>query len=397
MNSKFFDVKKEKQDNIINAALRIFSAKGYKDASTDVIVKEAGISKGLLFHYFINKKGLYEFICDYSTKYMTLELTRSVKATEKDFFEILSQIEMGRCRVARNYPYMQQFLRSARFEKDEEAVDALGTSLKDLDITYSNIYSQINPNKFINPQDSDQIIKIIDWINDGFVKDKLNEGEHTPDEMFEEFNSILELMRRHFYKSDSNEHLSIAKEEVYERDDTIMDSMRMEMTFEERLMAGKRPLVEMSEEELQKLKEEESQEESTEKSSEELDESINDDNDKAVDNTLEATDDDAVENIADKVDEADNDSNEANIAESLEEEGFLDDDYEEEESPLGLPKVATANIAPVRNIEPVMPTFEAQPIVVTTPLNPAATGHEEEKHESIEDIISEAEHNLNNN
>ena len=87
MNSKFFDVKKDKQDAIINAALHTFALKGYKDASTDVIVKEAGISKGLLFHYFTSKQGLYDFICDYSTKYMILELTRSVKKNQRDLFQ----------------------------------------------------------------------------------------------------------------------------------------------------------------------------------------------------------------------------------------------------------------------------------------------------------------------
>ena len=119
MNSKFFDVKKDKQDAIINAALKTFALKGYKDASTDVIVKEAGISKGLLFHYFTSKQGLYDFICDYSTKYMTLELTRAVKKSEKDCFELMSQISLGRVRVMKNYPFMHRFLRSIRNEEDK--------------------------------------------------------------------------------------------------------------------------------------------------------------------------------------------------------------------------------------------------------------------------------------
>ena len=41
MNPKFFDVKKEKQDAIINACLKVFAENGYKKASTDVIVKTA--------------------------------------------------------------------------------------------------------------------------------------------------------------------------------------------------------------------------------------------------------------------------------------------------------------------------------------------------------------------
>ena len=91
MNPKFFDVKKEKQDAIINAALMVFAENGYRKASTDVMVKEAGISKGLLFHYFTSKQGLYDFIVDYSTKYMILELTRTVKKSEKDLFSLMLQ------------------------------------------------------------------------------------------------------------------------------------------------------------------------------------------------------------------------------------------------------------------------------------------------------------------
>ena len=35
MNDKFFDVKKEKQDRIINASLKMFALNGYRHASTD--------------------------------------------------------------------------------------------------------------------------------------------------------------------------------------------------------------------------------------------------------------------------------------------------------------------------------------------------------------------------
>ena len=41
MNARFFDLKKEKQDRIINAALKVFALHGYRHASTDDIVREA--------------------------------------------------------------------------------------------------------------------------------------------------------------------------------------------------------------------------------------------------------------------------------------------------------------------------------------------------------------------
>ena len=56
MNEKFFDLKREKQDRIMGAAIKFFALYGYENASTDDMVREAHISKGLFFHYFISKK-----------------------------------------------------------------------------------------------------------------------------------------------------------------------------------------------------------------------------------------------------------------------------------------------------------------------------------------------------
>ncbi len=56
MNSRFFELKKEKQDRMINAALKVFGMNGYRHAGTDEIVREAAVSKGLLFHYLDRKR-----------------------------------------------------------------------------------------------------------------------------------------------------------------------------------------------------------------------------------------------------------------------------------------------------------------------------------------------------
>ena len=45
MNEKFFDLKKEKQDRMINAALKVFAENGFRRASTDEMVKEADLYK----------------------------------------------------------------------------------------------------------------------------------------------------------------------------------------------------------------------------------------------------------------------------------------------------------------------------------------------------------------
>lgn len=55
----------DKRQRILDATIREFAEKGYAKASTNSIVKEAGIAKGLLFHYFGTKKDLYLHALDH--------------------------------------------------------------------------------------------------------------------------------------------------------------------------------------------------------------------------------------------------------------------------------------------------------------------------------------------
>lgn len=118
MNERFWNLQKEKQDRMINAALKVFAGNGYYRACTDEIVREAQISKGLLFHYFINKSGLFDFICDYSIRYMKLELSGLVNDKEENFWKHCKEIEAVKTKIMGNYPYMPMFLERACLEPE---------------------------------------------------------------------------------------------------------------------------------------------------------------------------------------------------------------------------------------------------------------------------------------
>lgn len=122
MNERFWELKKEKQDRMINSALKVFSQYGYRHASTDEIVKGAGISKGLLFHYFQSKIGLYSFLYDYATRFATLELTHYVEKNENGYFKLFSQILTAKANSMAQYPYIFLFLKKADEETDHDAL-----------------------------------------------------------------------------------------------------------------------------------------------------------------------------------------------------------------------------------------------------------------------------------
>lgn len=120
MNDKFFDLKKDKQDKMINGAMQVFAYNGYKLASTDDMVKVAGVSKGLWFHYFVNKAGLYTFVADYCIKYLNMELTVNLIGKTQDFFDILYTVEETKVQISKMYPFAPLMIQTMEKEDDEE-------------------------------------------------------------------------------------------------------------------------------------------------------------------------------------------------------------------------------------------------------------------------------------
>ena len=74
MNERFFSLPAERQGAIVNAAYAVFAADSYRHASTDDIAARAGISKGLLFHYFESKRELYRYLYRHSAEILRVPL-----------------------------------------------------------------------------------------------------------------------------------------------------------------------------------------------------------------------------------------------------------------------------------------------------------------------------------
>lgn len=201
MNNKFFDLKKEKQDRMINGALKVFAENGFKRASTDEIVKEAVISKGLLFHYFISKAGLYEFIYDYSVRYMTLELSNLVNSGEKDYFQIRKQMEYSKLQVMKNYPYMQMFLNSALLEEGTEFDASMKEKIAAYGETNSIMLSKVDTSMFKETVDLVKLFRIVELTIEGLMKEAFRSSNHSADALYKETVAYFEMLKELTYKN----------------------------------------------------------------------------------------------------------------------------------------------------------------------------------------------------
>ncbi|MHA1984599.1 MAG: TetR/AcrR family transcriptional regulator [Candidatus Hodarchaeales archaeon] len=81
-------IPKDKKERIITAGIKEFAEKGYALASTNRICQNAGISKGLLFHYFETKKQFYSYLGKYLLENITCLLNdiKNLKGTNFNNF-----------------------------------------------------------------------------------------------------------------------------------------------------------------------------------------------------------------------------------------------------------------------------------------------------------------------
>lgn len=195
MNEKFFDLKKEKQDRMINASLKVFAEGGYAHASTDDIVREASISKGLLFHYFGSKLGTYAFMYQYSVRFFLLELSAAKVGGSKNVFDMAKQVEQARWQVLKGYPYLLAFLQKSRTENVKEALLETEDMKEKLDEAYEKILADVNAEGLPAGTDAKKLLQMLLFTMDGIMNEQFGKGAFQADMLHEEVISYINNFR----------------------------------------------------------------------------------------------------------------------------------------------------------------------------------------------------------
>lgn len=88
----------DKKQCITDAAIKLISEKGYHGATTALIAKEAGVSQGIIFHYFKSKEELFFSLLKEKSKIFIQEIKKSIvnekKALKKIEIVILTYVQV---------------------------------------------------------------------------------------------------------------------------------------------------------------------------------------------------------------------------------------------------------------------------------------------------------------
>lgn len=194
----------DKRDRIINSALEEFSKNDFDKASTNNIVKNAKISKGLLYHYFESKKKLYEFLQEFVIKTIIEEIEKKTDWNESDIFTRIKQISMIKLELCNKYPYILRFSTIAFKNKTVEEIKQITESFSPE--LYQKVYSHnIDFSCFKEGIDIPKVINIIRWTLERFSeeeRDRIIMYNLNIDykEIEDKMNEYIEILKKAFYK-----------------------------------------------------------------------------------------------------------------------------------------------------------------------------------------------------
>ncbi|ATW23524.1 hypothetical protein DCMF_00800 [Candidatus Formimonas warabiya] len=197
----------KKRERVIDAALKEFS-KGYMAANTDVIVKEAGISKGLLFHYFGSKRGLFLFLIKYALDIFFAEYEKVIS----EGHDLLENIRLGsklKMDMSLRYPLLFGFLVKAYLAMKDVFPEGLPGDLLNLaDMGMQQICQRSNNDKTLFKEgiDTERAQNIIIWTMNGFIDSLFRYGDDVEaykahyDENVKELEAYLQTLRKILYR-----------------------------------------------------------------------------------------------------------------------------------------------------------------------------------------------------
>lgn len=187
-----------------------FGKKGYVKASTNTIVKAAGISKGMLFYYFNSKEELFKDLMEIRLRYIKEEYLEKISVGDTDFIEKYRMAGELKYKAYHQYPEVFTFLGNLYLEKDCKYLspELIGEYQMIQKFGWSRLYEHTDYSGIRGDIPREEVIRLINWCMTGYEKNleerfgrkKLSDIDLAP--FWDDYYEFLDNLKTVFYKGE---------------------------------------------------------------------------------------------------------------------------------------------------------------------------------------------------
>jgi AcrR family transcriptional regulator len=203
-NEKFYELPEEKQLRIINAGFEVFGQSDYKHASTEEIAAKAGISKGLLFYYFHDKRTLYLFLFEKAANMIKVHVVDAHIGEITDFFELCAYAAERKYEMLCQSPYIMDFIVRAFYSQRESVSEDINKKVKDETASiFATYFTKVDFSKFRDDVSPKDIYQMLAWMVDGYLHEVQRTGRIAGlDDVMEKYRLWSTYFKKMSYKEE---------------------------------------------------------------------------------------------------------------------------------------------------------------------------------------------------
>lgn len=192
----------QRQEAIIRASIEGFGRNNYKEASTEDIARRAGMSKGLLFFYFRNKKTLYLRTMDFLMNKVVEWVVDDGFYAIDDFFELMLYSGVQKMETLKRWPWAMEFSIRAFYADHSDVRDAMaGWTNTQVDAMFDQFFVNVDFNRFRNEVEPREVLDMLIMLGDGYLHQRLSSRQPIDlDDFMSAYRKWCDILRSWSYK-----------------------------------------------------------------------------------------------------------------------------------------------------------------------------------------------------
>ena len=207
MDNPFHKLNIVERKRILDSAFKVFTDTPYEKASTNQIVKDAGISKGKLFYYFNSKSNLFDYLVSYGLTYIKTHYIDQLHLSTKDFIQRYKDFALIKSNAYEKESHLFAFM-SYVYLHESKRLSNENLSLIESYQNYQNEHLKKNIDTSLFREDiaSDRVIELLEYSLDGYQNSlvskfkRLNIKKESMTKHYKEFENFLLILKKIYYK-----------------------------------------------------------------------------------------------------------------------------------------------------------------------------------------------------
>ncbi len=198
--ANFERIPPDEQQRILEACIEEFAQHTYALASTNAIIRRAGIPKGTLFYYFGSKKNLYLYVFDQAVARFVEAFARASEESPADLFERLLYRGRARMRFVVEHPRLYRLFFNALLDTPAEIQEEMGPRYAEYAaVSRDRLTEGLDRSRFRKDISVNKAIELVELVLEGiYNRYAARLRQISPEEALELVEEITEETRVHF-------------------------------------------------------------------------------------------------------------------------------------------------------------------------------------------------------